>query len=633
MRSIALASAAMAMSIGIVSCAGNRPGLQSGATEEKTHRSGFRAEQTDGAEPWTHLNFHNNPGNFQFAIVADRAGGPRDGVFESAVAKLNLLQPEFVMCIGDLIPGYKKDPAEIEPQWDEFLAIIQPLEMPFFFLPGNHDISFPSTTETWKRRFGRTYYHFTYGDALFLCLNTEDAAASKLSDEQATYFVNVLKANSSARWTFVFMHKPLWIEPAPNGWEPIEAALADRPYTVFAGHTHDYRKYERRGRDYIILATTGGDSALTGALHGQFDHLMWVTMNDDGPRIANLMLDGIQPDDVRTAETAGLVNPLVKSRAIVSDPLFSAGPSSGDALSTRLHFRNEADAPLRAKARFLPNDSLRPDPAEFDVAVAPGAEEIEPLNVNITKTEWIEAADLPALLLDWSIAYEKEGLPPFSIEGRQSIAVETPFPCPRRESPVSVDGRLDEWNDFPHLCRKPAQIRIDPNSWNGPDDLSFRFAVACDQKFLYLAVDTTDDRFFRKDDPYPWNQDGVEVRLTALPDPARSQNSGDGEFSTILPLLISPADDTHPVLRYSEDMLPEGVSAACVRTPTGHATEIAIPLVWLDRTQGKPWEAFRLNIAVDDFDGPADSGSQVCWRPDWRSPDSYSGSGTFTKAE
>lgn len=31
----------------------------------------------EGPNPWTHLNLHNNPDNFQFAIVSDKTGGGR----------------------------------------------------------------------------------------------------------------------------------------------------------------------------------------------------------------------------------------------------------------------------------------------------------------------------------------------------------------------------------------------------------------------------------------------------------------------------------------------------------------------------------------------------------------------------
>ena len=55
--------------------------------------------------PWSSLDLNNDPNNFQFAIVTDRTGGHRAGVFPDAIRKLNLLQPEFVISVGDLIEG------------------------------------------------------------------------------------------------------------------------------------------------------------------------------------------------------------------------------------------------------------------------------------------------------------------------------------------------------------------------------------------------------------------------------------------------------------------------------------------------------------------------------------------------
>jgi hypothetical protein len=68
---------------------------------------------------------------------------------------------------------------------------------------------------------------------------------------------------------------------------------------VFAGHTHDYLKSVRDGRRHIVLATTGGGSKLRGLAAGEFDHVVWVTMTPGGPRVANLLLDGIHDEDVR----------------------------------------------------------------------------------------------------------------------------------------------------------------------------------------------------------------------------------------------------------------------------------------------------------------------------------------------
>src|SRR5437867_5279847 len=120
--------------------------------------------------PWTHLRFDNDPNQFQFAIVGDRTGLHRPGVFEKGLAKLNLLRPEFVMSVGDLIEGYTRDEAEIDQEWDEIQGFTSKLDAPYFYVAGNHDLSNPVQKEKWRQRFGPAYYHFVYKNVLFLCL-------------------------------------------------------------------------------------------------------------------------------------------------------------------------------------------------------------------------------------------------------------------------------------------------------------------------------------------------------------------------------------------------------------------------------------------------------------------------------
>ncbi|MDP7179449.1 MAG: hypothetical protein QF749_14325, partial [Verrucomicrobiota bacterium] len=54
----------------------------------------FRHEVVTTATPWTHDRFSNDAGDFQFAIVSDRTGGERPGIFGPALKKLNTLRPE-----------------------------------------------------------------------------------------------------------------------------------------------------------------------------------------------------------------------------------------------------------------------------------------------------------------------------------------------------------------------------------------------------------------------------------------------------------------------------------------------------------------------------------------------------------
>ena len=278
-------------------------------------------------KPWTHLNYRNDPDHFQFVITADLTGGYRKGAFgkgafEDAVEKINLLQPEFVITIGDLVQGYTAIESVLETEFNELDRRLAPLEMPFFYVPGNHDTSNEVQLRLWRERYGNDYYHFVYKDVLFLCLNTTNGREHyTICDEQIDWLAGVLEDNKDVRWTMVLMHDPIWLYDWKTGWCDVEDMLLDRPYTVYAGHYHYYAKMKRRDRDYFILSVTGGwlgtdtipEKHLGPFDHyqdlppeesGRFDHIMWVTMSDKGPMMANLALQGIYDDAVRTEETA-----------------------------------------------------------------------------------------------------------------------------------------------------------------------------------------------------------------------------------------------------------------------------------------------------------------------------------------
>jgi len=604
-------------------------GCSAGHVERAVERHTFAIQRSAEANPWTHLAARNDPAAFQFAIVSDRNGGMRPGVFADAVDKVNLLQPEFVMCVGDLIPGYTEDESELERQWSDFIAIAEGFEMPFFYLPGNHDISNPVMAADWHRRFGRSYYHFVYGDVLFLCLNSEDQRPGHISEEQVDYVARALAENADVRWTMAFLHKPLWLgDPPDSGWAAVESLLEPRPHTVFAGHVHSYTSYRRHGRDYIVLATTGGGSGLEGPLYGTFDHIVWITMGPDGPRIANLMLDGIWGKDVFTEEMARLLAAARRGDAVTVSPIF-ADTATFEAAATELRLVNPAEQEMTVKIAFRPQETLRVDPDALELVVPAGSEQAHMLKIDAVQPR--PADQVPALLMDWEVAYDLPGRQPVTMSGTTSIGVAAVSVCPRRAAPVVVDGRLDEWDRLPLSCVEPRQISRDRRTWRGPADGSFKFAVEHDEEYVYVAVATTDDDLMLDPGRLPWQQDGVEVRLDARPEPQRSAGRGRGEFTDVLLVALSPGLTPEQMVVYGRERLPEGVKAVCVATEGGYSTEIAVPVRYLNEKQGGPWEAFRLNIAVDDFDGDFDAGAQLWWRPDWRTPMNYAGSGTFVR--
>ena len=305
----------------------------------------FETDVSPGPRPWLNENFDTGDDRFTFAIFSDLQSGERPRVFDVAVAQLSLLRPELIINVGDLIPGPSDDPAELHGLWDSFDERAARARAPVFYVGGNHDlgeetIRGATSQQVWSERYGPTYYSFVYKDVLFLVLNTQDGAPSAerveelrqlgqetgrmmregaditdtpfyatrffragyISDEQRSYFLDAIARNTDVRWTFLFMHKAPWEEGGDENFFEIEEALTDRPYTVFHGHEHSYEHLERRGRDYIRLATTGGGqepsfrvSPVTGDARGRaMDQVALVTVDGSSIEIANLVLSGIR---------------------------------------------------------------------------------------------------------------------------------------------------------------------------------------------------------------------------------------------------------------------------------------------------------------------------------------------------
>jgi Calcineurin-like phosphoesterase len=289
----------------------------------------FQHNLSVGATPWTIAPTGRLDGQFTFAVIGDLNSGERDGVFEVAVEQLRLLQPELILSIGDLIEGGTEDTTQLKQEYDHFDERIKKSNIPFFHVGGNHDLTNPVMRKYWEKRFGKRYYHFIYQDALFLIVDSEDyteermwqiysarkralelldsgkieqaqqteyfkmpeRVTGEISDAQSEYFEKVIAENPEARWTFVFMHKPVWQREGKGNLSRIEAALGSRKFTVFNGHLHKYSYTERNQHDYIMLATTSGGQDAKSEM--AFDHIMLVNFTADGPSIANLRLEGI----------------------------------------------------------------------------------------------------------------------------------------------------------------------------------------------------------------------------------------------------------------------------------------------------------------------------------------------------
>ena len=287
--------------------------------------------KTEAVNPVSRLDFPDDKTEFNFAVVSDRTGGHRANVFSQAIEKLNLMQPQFVVSVGDLIEGGKKE-GTLPDQWKVFDSHLAKLTMPFFYVPGNHDYRSKPKAKEWNARFGRSHYHFVYRDVLFLMACTEDDDAT-MSPEQIESAKKILADNAGVRWTLVFLHEPLWVTGGgkKNGFAEFEKTLAGRNYTVFCGHLHHYKKYVRQGMNYYQLATTGGGSLMRGVEYGEFDHFAWVTMKANGPLVSNVLLDSVLTEDLSPVKTTepGQKRTILPTYRVIGKAFCDGAPAAG----------------------------------------------------------------------------------------------------------------------------------------------------------------------------------------------------------------------------------------------------------------------------------------------------------------
>ena len=273
-----------------------------------------------GTKPWTNENFLDDPQEFHFAIIGDRTGGERPGFFGKTMESLNLLRPEFTICVGDLVAGGGVSEPALRKQWAEAEDFISRLEMPFFHVVGNHDIwtgftgrspERQTAIDVWKELHGtNTYYSFTYKNCLFLALDVMEEAEyfpprEPVPQHQLDWAVREFEKHRDVRWRFVFMHKPLdWTS---DRWLAFEKRIAQYDYTVFCGDWHNFCTADRNGKRYYMLGTCGGGWGC-GVKHedlryGVMDAIAWVTVTKNGPKVSYVQIGGIHGDTVQTSAT------------------------------------------------------------------------------------------------------------------------------------------------------------------------------------------------------------------------------------------------------------------------------------------------------------------------------------------
>ena len=259
------------------------PRKQIETAEDLSSIAGWR-----GAEP-------NSAQAFTFVVISDRTGGHIQGEWAAAVEQVNLLQPDFVVCVGDLIEGYSEDQAELERQWEEFDSLTRKFSAPFFYSPGNHDVSNEIMWEVYRQRHGvngKSYYSFDYRAYHFVVLDSHTAMKKpSFADEQFIWLAKDLAGAKDSKHVFVFYHHPRW--DGTNLWPRFLGLVPAAKTTIFNGHVHQQSYNTDYGMEMYVLSSTASS---VGSDLRMFAH---VAVNQAKVSVARVPMHEVLPFSFR----------------------------------------------------------------------------------------------------------------------------------------------------------------------------------------------------------------------------------------------------------------------------------------------------------------------------------------------
>lgn len=204
---------------------------------------------------------------FSFAAVGDSRTNV--GIWNNISNLVNAKNPAFVVFNGDIV-----DTGSSSSQWDAWFSNGANLinNKLIFHAQGNHDVAaasyYQNIFDLPKNNSASTelYYSIDYGEAIFICLNSEDPGnAAQLSWLQTT-----LAANTAKKWKIISFHKPFYTVGPHSGemnsyFNTWFKAFDDYGVDlILTGHDHLYERFKPINRNVSTTTAVANYGSLTG---------------------------------------------------------------------------------------------------------------------------------------------------------------------------------------------------------------------------------------------------------------------------------------------------------------------------------------------------------------------------------
>lgn len=416
-------------------------------------------------------------GKVRIAVLGDRTGGHVPGIYREIVSEIELMQPDLVINVGDMIEGYTDDINEARNQWFEYLDIIGIFSMPVYLIPGNHDIWDDNSKELYREYIGEPDYSFDFQNIHFVILdNSRWYSSEELPQVKIDWLVEDLKQHRN-EIVMVFYHRPFWFEAIAEKRTDLlhQIFVENNVDAVFTGHYHTYFSGSYDGILYTGVGSSGAGSH-PGPAGPQY-HYMWVTVSDELAEpdisIAIVAKDAVYPWDEVTADDLIFIDKLeIQVINFLNSYIYDQNLNS-EPMDVILQVSN-INTELRVSDTLTWNipENWEIEPASVPVELAPG--QSTELTFHVSNHDSVYP--LPTVKL--SLPY-REGR---TYQVEKSINIQrTAFMYPA-QTDLIIDGNISEscWQD-------PVDDLFTSQGFlNGIDSVEFYFCY--DQNFIYLGA-------------------------------------------------------------------------------------------------------------------------------------------------